>query len=281
MLNRVRYINRCVESILSQEYENYEVLIVDNGSTDGTLEYVESISKSFDNFYSLKESVKGVAAARNKGILEAKGRYIHILDSDNYFLSSKSLLNLNTLINRSPKEVNVWLTSNLNEVNKNISYSIVLDTIVTPKDYLLTSGEFSITANSSWFKINLHPVLEDVTHEILFPAIYNATTKGYVFLSSEIIQRYTTEAPDRLSAARLSNQQILNYQSYYFYSFKKVGVLLPLNMIILIVFKFLCYDRLSSKRIKVNNVLIKVFQFLFKLIPRDKLKRVVEKKRNT
>lgn len=75
------FIERSVRSALNQTYRNIEVLVVENGSSDGTLEVLRSIHS--DSMIIL-QSVKGVSNARNKGIENCKGEFLFFLDADDW-----------------------------------------------------------------------------------------------------------------------------------------------------------------------------------------------------
>jgi glycosyltransferase involved in cell wall biosynthesis len=85
--NRASVIGTTIESCLEQTYGDFEVLVVDDGSTDTTENVVKSINDSRVVF--LKRANGGPAAARNTGIAAARGRYIAFLDSDDVFLPEK------------------------------------------------------------------------------------------------------------------------------------------------------------------------------------------------
>lgn len=76
--NRERTIKRSLESVITQTMYPYEIIVVDDGSTDGTVEIVEQI----DGVKLLKQNHRGAQAARNLGVLNARGDYIAFLDSD-------------------------------------------------------------------------------------------------------------------------------------------------------------------------------------------------------
>lgn len=78
--NREKTIIRCISSILNQTKKVFEIIVVDDGSTDRTLEQVRSIKH--DSIKIIKQNHKGAQAARNLGILNARGNYIAFLDSD-------------------------------------------------------------------------------------------------------------------------------------------------------------------------------------------------------
>jgi glycosyltransferase involved in cell wall biosynthesis len=84
--NCQNYILQAVESVLAPEDCDFELLIVDDGSTDDTRRILEPYQSRLRYLY---QSNQGVAAARNHGIREAKGELIAFLDSDDYFLPNK------------------------------------------------------------------------------------------------------------------------------------------------------------------------------------------------
>ena len=94
--NVEKYINQAIDSILVQEYENYEILVVDDGSTDGTINNCKKYKDDRIKIINIKHC--GVSAARNEGISNATGDYIIFLDGDDY-LESFMLKELNNIIN--------------------------------------------------------------------------------------------------------------------------------------------------------------------------------------
>ncbi len=84
--NYIGYIDKCLGSVLSQDYSRIELIVVDDGSTDGTVEFLKDfrgISKLI-----LQEN-RGVSVARNRGLLEANGDFIAFLDADDFWDVSK------------------------------------------------------------------------------------------------------------------------------------------------------------------------------------------------
>lgn len=77
--NRLSMLKQSLNSIWQQTYTNYEVIVVDDGSTDGTQEYLQSLG---DRVSMLTQSNRGPGAARNLGINQARGDYVAFLDSD-------------------------------------------------------------------------------------------------------------------------------------------------------------------------------------------------------
>lgn len=82
--NREKTIKRCIDSIEQQTVAPFEVIVVDDGSTDGTIDILERMQ--YGNLGIIKQNHRGAQAARNLGIINAKGNYIAFLDSDDEWL---------------------------------------------------------------------------------------------------------------------------------------------------------------------------------------------------
>ena len=97
VFNVEKYLSSCLESILKQTYDNFEVIIVDDGSTDNSYKIIEEYSKSDKRFKKYKKKNGGVSSARNYGITKATGDYILFVDSDDT-INTKLLEVLNAKI---------------------------------------------------------------------------------------------------------------------------------------------------------------------------------------
>lgn len=82
--NVVGFVKECISSIINQSFHNWELIIVDDGSTDGSSEVCREFWKNNKKITYIKQCNEGVSAARNRGIREAKGNYILFIDSDDY-----------------------------------------------------------------------------------------------------------------------------------------------------------------------------------------------------
>ena len=81
--NTSQYITTCVDSILNQNIHSYEIIIIDDGSTDNSLKVLQKYSKQ-KQITIISQTNRGVSSARNKGIEICNGDYIFFVDSDDY-----------------------------------------------------------------------------------------------------------------------------------------------------------------------------------------------------
>ena len=88
--NIEKYLAPCLDSILAQDFENFEIVIVDDGSTDQTSKIADEYQKKFDQISVVHKKNAGLSAARNTGIKKAKGNYLAFIDGDD--LIAKSFL---------------------------------------------------------------------------------------------------------------------------------------------------------------------------------------------
>ena len=82
MYNAESYIRQCIHSVISQTWDNLEILVIDDGSTDRSLEICEELGRIDGRIRILTQKNRGVSAARNRGMEAAVGEYVFFLDSD-------------------------------------------------------------------------------------------------------------------------------------------------------------------------------------------------------
>lgn len=99
--NRARFIKRAISSVLCQTYQNFEIIVVDGPSTDNTQDIVKKIQDKRIKYMRPKIQ-RGVSAARNAGIDQAKGEFIAFLDSDDEWLPEKLEKQMDVFENGDP-----------------------------------------------------------------------------------------------------------------------------------------------------------------------------------
>ena len=81
--NQAHFLGEAIESVLSQSYRNFELIVVDDGSTDETSE----VASRYERVRLFQQENQGLAGARNRGLGEAKGEYVVFLDADDRLLA--------------------------------------------------------------------------------------------------------------------------------------------------------------------------------------------------
>jgi len=99
-LNSEKYISTAINSVLSQSYSNIEYIVVDGGSTDGTLDIVKSYGARISNIIS--ESDDGLYDAMNKGIKASTGEVIGFLNSDDFYVDNLVIFRVAQLYQDNP-----------------------------------------------------------------------------------------------------------------------------------------------------------------------------------
>lgn len=88
--NAEKYIAKAVQSVIEQSYTNWELLLIENGSEDASLDICKKNAEKDSRIQVLKEKNKGAGSARNTGLCSAEGEYIVFIDADDY-LPDKSV----------------------------------------------------------------------------------------------------------------------------------------------------------------------------------------------
>jgi glycosyltransferase involved in cell wall biosynthesis len=96
--NRAHVIDEALDSVLAQSYQDFEILVIDDGSADNTREV---LCPYFDRIRYFKQANSGPAAARNRGITESQGEYVAFLDSDDRWYPDK-LAQIDKVIDAHP-----------------------------------------------------------------------------------------------------------------------------------------------------------------------------------
>lgn len=102
--NVEKYVKRCVNSLLRQEYTDYEIILVDDGSTDSSGSICDKLADKNNNIFAYHKENGGLSDARNYGMDRAKGNYILFIDSDDW-VDEKLLISLHNHLNKSNVDI--------------------------------------------------------------------------------------------------------------------------------------------------------------------------------
>lgn len=139
--NVEKYLKKSIESILNQTYQNIEILLVDDGSTDSSGKICESFSKVDPRIRVFHKENGGLSDARNFGIEQMKGQYVAFIDSDDY-ISKDYVWKLYSSIKNNDSEVSICSFLLVDEKGEKI------------KDELLDSGKICLTGQQILKSIN-------------------------------------------------------------------------------------------------------------------------------
>lgn len=115
--NVEKYIKRCLDSILCQETENYEVILVDDGSTDSSGIICDSYAKCRKNVVCIHKTNGGLSDARNEGLKHCKGKYVWFVDSDDY-ITEDALESLEKVLCKYSSDVVVCMSKTIDDYGK-------------------------------------------------------------------------------------------------------------------------------------------------------------------
>ena len=131
--NGEKYLAETIESVLSQTYPDWEMLIVDDGSSDRSAEIAQRYADADPRVIVMRQRNKGSAAARNKGIRYARGQYIALLDADD--LWDARFLEKQIAFLREKQAVCVYCSySRIDGASKEIMHPTIAQQVVTTRD---------------------------------------------------------------------------------------------------------------------------------------------------
>lgn len=113
--NATPYLKECLDSILKQTYHNWELIAVDDFSTDNSWEILNSYSKSHDRIYVFKNEEKGIIPALKLAYLKAKGELITRMDADDYMSDDKLALFAQAMLQKGIGSLGVGLVEYISE----------------------------------------------------------------------------------------------------------------------------------------------------------------------
>lgn len=164
--NVEKYLKRCVESVIAQDWKKYEILLVDDGSTDHSPQICDNYVKTYDFISVIHKENGGLSEARNTGLSQAKGEYVYFPDSDDW-LEPDTFIALSEALESQKFDI----ISFNREFVKSEEDAIVSDSVVTKvfegKDAFVEMLKHSYITGFANDKIYRKSLFMD--HDILFP----------------------------------------------------------------------------------------------------------------
>lgn len=145
--NNEKLISKCIDSILKQTLNDFELIIINDGSTDNTKSICEKYAKQNNKVVFITQENKGVSAARNTGLLNAKGTWCVFVDSDD-------TLKENHLEELSRTESDItWIGYDMYDENNNLILHRIVNTINANTKDSLNHSIFTVCNERNFFAI--------------------------------------------------------------------------------------------------------------------------------
>lgn len=163
--NVEQYLRKCVESIQEQSCQEYELILVDDGSTDSSGKICDDLSNRDSHIKVYHKKNGGLSDARNYGLKYASGKYVIFLDSDDYWEGKNALKNIKSRIEESNCDVLVFNHCKLYEKNRKIvvNIDIARNDIFNknPEEALEYMIKKNVWKPAAWNKVILFELLKD------------------------------------------------------------------------------------------------------------------------
>ncbi len=205
------YLRKCIDSILQQDYNDYELILVDDGSPDNCPQICDEYSKKYDNVKVIHQKNGGVCAARNVGLAIATGVWIWFIDGDDY-IDDGAIRHVSDISNKYNVDLIVF------EKEINLNYNLTDINLFFVQHYF--KYHLGFAPWNKWYKrkiIEEHKLRfdteEKIGEDLLFNAIYYKYI-GHIIFSDYHCYHYVQHSASAMhqNYAERLEQQMRLYQ---------------------------------------------------------------------
>ncbi|KUJ62544.1 hypothetical protein AR687_06835 [Flavobacteriaceae bacterium CRH] len=164
------YLNQCLDSIVCQTYSNYEIVLVNDGSTDSSFQICQKYQKDFLKIKLINKENGGLSDARNQGLKESEGDYIIFTDSDDYWAGDYVLNDLSKLIEESNPDLIIHEESRFfskKDVICKYNQRFIKNNTGKFDDQVIDLVYYDLYVASAWDKVIRRSILID--NQLFFP----------------------------------------------------------------------------------------------------------------
>jgi len=164
------YLPQCLDSILCQNFSDFELILVNDGSTDSSLKICQQYKKNFPQIILIDKANGGLSDARNTGLSSAKGDYIIFTDSDDYWQGKHVLEDLRQLISQTNPDIIIHEESRFfseNDVTCKYNQRFIKNKNGKYEDEILNLVYHDLYVASAWDKVIKRSILID--NQLFFP----------------------------------------------------------------------------------------------------------------
>lgn len=276
MYNSKLYINKLIDSVLNQTYDNYEVILVDDGSQDNINKYLKDKYSDSRIKYYWKEN-SGPGFSRKFGYEKCNGDLIFFVDSDDWISSSDSLEIINTIFENNEIDVLFFDREDIIENKKNIIKGFYK---INPGIHYLNEIKELIRPGlgSKIFKkdfLDSNMFINTLAYEDLYTTyLYLEKCKNFYYIDKSFYTIYHSKNGVTLSSVinkeNFGSKLRIIYELYKRYENSSLKYSIELRMVYLIM----AYSKMSKK--DINNELESIIQQFVIILKKDNVKYVKE-----
>lgn len=231
--NAERTITRCVESVLGQEFSDFELILVDDGSTDGSPAMLDSFAERDGRVRVIHKKGSGVSETRNRGIEAARGEYLQFLDADDWITTDATKLLVRGMEEHDCDMVIADFYRVIGErVSRKGDIPAEVDRVITREEYadLMLENPADFYWGVLWNKLFRRSILEEYdlrmdpdiswSEDFIFDMEYVLHVKGIYPLHAPVYYYVKTEGSlvegnGMVSTARMKANVIRYYRNFY------------------------------------------------------------------
>ncbi|KAF2514077.1 glycosyltransferase [Flavobacterium zhairuonense] len=164
------YLPQCLDSVLCQTFSDFELILVNDGSTDSSLEICQKYKQKFPQITLIDKENGGLSDARNTGLKAAKGDYIIFTDSDDYWQGKQALDDLSKIISQTKPDIILHEESRFfseNDINCKYNQRFIKTKNGKFEDEILKLVFYDLYVASAWDKVIKRSIL--IENELFFP----------------------------------------------------------------------------------------------------------------
>ena len=187
--NTGKYIDQCVQSLLHQTFQDFEIICIDDGSQDDSLNILQKISATSNRITVITQQSKGAGSARNTGLALARGKYISFLDSDDFF-EADYLETMFNLITKNSADIAICGYNIYDDRKKRITSSVGIPDLYINKVCLtknIADCVFTIANPNPWTKLYNRKML--IKESIKFEELLSANDITFVCMAFAISKK--------------------------------------------------------------------------------------------
>lgn len=269
--NVENYLAQCIDSILSQTFKNFELILIDDGSKDSSGEICDKYAKIDPRITVIHQSNRGLSAARNVGIDSAKGTYITFIDSDDFILPDMLQMLYDMVAQES---VQIACCQHVRCEEKQTIADVVLDFRIEERQVFSEERMKEFLSNKNiqvvaWSKLYRTELFRDVrypegkchedvftTYKLIHLAEKIATTNkvGYVYRknSNSITGKFSVKRLDSIEG-KLEQLEFIkqNYSDRLLIRLSSAEVIYACNQCVFQMIKVGYYDKSVEKRLQL------------------------------